>query len=81
MQLDLLLPFQRNDFQGIFEALGSRPATVRLIDPPLHEFLPSMDSLIAEVATLKVTHPDSPGPGRQGPTCCTRSRGCTRSTP
>ena len=60
VQLDLLLPFQRNDFQGIFEALGSRPATVRLIDPPLHEFLPSMDSLIAEVATLKVTHPDSP---------------------
>jgi len=58
--LDALLPFQRNDFQGIFEALGDRPATIRLIDPPLHEFLPSMDSLIAEVATLKVTHPDSP---------------------
>ena len=60
VHLDALLPFQRNDFQGIFEALGSRPATIRLIDPPLHEFLPSLDSLIAEVATLKVTHPDSP---------------------
>ena len=60
VHLDALLPFQRNDFQGIFEALGSRPATIRLIDPPLHEFLPSMDSLIAEVATLRVTHPDSP---------------------
>ncbi len=59
-QLDLLLPFQRDDFQGIFEALGSRPATIRLIDPPLHEFLPSMDTLIAEVATLKATSPDSP---------------------
>ena len=59
-QLDLLLPFQRADFQGIFEALGSRPATIRLIDPPLHEFLPSMDTLIAEVATLKATSPDSP---------------------
>ena len=59
VHLDALLPFQRNDFQGIFEALGSRPATIRLIDPPLHEFLPSMDSLIAEVATLKVTHPES----------------------
>ncbi len=59
VQLDLLLPFQRNDFQGIFEALGSRPATIRLIDPPLHEFLPSMDTLIAEVATLKATHPES----------------------
>ena len=60
VHLDALLPFQRNDFQGIFEALGSRPATIRLIDPPLHEFLPSMDALIAEVATLKVTHPGSP---------------------
>ena len=60
VHLDALLPYQRNDFQGIFEALGSRPATIRLIDPPLHEFLPSMDSLIAEVATLKVTHPGSP---------------------
>ena len=58
--LDALLPFQRNDFQGIFEALGNRPATIRLIDPPLHEFLPNMDTLIAEVATLKATHPDSP---------------------
>ncbi len=58
--LDALLPYQRTDFQGIFEALGDRPATIRLIDPPLHEFLPSMDALIAEVATLKVTHPGSP---------------------
>ncbi len=58
--LDALLPYQRSDFQGIFEALGDRPATIRLIDPPLHEFLPSMDALIAEVATLKATHPDSP---------------------
>ena len=52
-QLDLLLPFQREDFVGIFKALGSRPATIRLIDPPLHEFLPSLHTLIAEVATLK----------------------------
>ena len=59
-QLDLLLPFQRKDFQGIFEALGNRPATIRLIDPPLHEFLPNMDTLIEEVATLKATSPNSP---------------------
>jgi len=52
-QLDLLLPFQREDFLGIFKALGSRPATIRLIDPPLHEFLPSLHTLIEEVATLK----------------------------
>ncbi|QGJ70591.1 Pyruvate, phosphate dikinase [Planctomycetales bacterium 10988] len=35
-----LLPFQREDFQGLFEAMGDRPVTVRLLDPPLHEFLP-----------------------------------------
>ena len=52
-QLDLLLPFQREDFLGIFKALGSMPATIRLIDPPLHEFLPSLHTLIEEVATLK----------------------------
>ena len=38
--LDKLLPFQRDDFVGIFEAMDGRPVTVRLIDPPLHEFLP-----------------------------------------
>ena len=50
--LDELLVFQRADFAGIFEALDGKPATIRLIDPPLHEFLPSKDELIAEVATL-----------------------------
>ena len=38
--LKKLLPFQRRDFQGIFKALEGRPATIRLLDPPLHEFLP-----------------------------------------
>ncbi|MGO8671896.1 MAG: pyruvate, phosphate dikinase, partial [Capsulimonadaceae bacterium] len=55
VQLDKLLPFQREDFVGIFKALGDKPATIRLIDPPLHEFLPSLETLIAEVATLKAT--------------------------
>ncbi len=35
-----LLPFQKSDFKGIFRELGERPATIRLLDPPLHEFLP-----------------------------------------
>lgn len=48
-----LLEFQREDFVGIFKALEGRPATVRLIDPPLHEFLPSLEELITEVATDK----------------------------
>ena len=50
--LDELLVFQREDFKGIFEALEGRPATIRLIDPPLHEFLPNMEELIEETATL-----------------------------
>jgi pyruvate,orthophosphate dikinase len=56
--LDELLVFQREDFKGIFEALGGRPATIRLIDPPLHEFLPSLESLIEETATLKAQGKD-----------------------
>jgi pyruvate,orthophosphate dikinase len=50
--LDELLVFQREDFKGIFEALGGRPCTVRLIDPPLHEFMPNREKLIEEVAAL-----------------------------
>jgi pyruvate,orthophosphate dikinase len=38
--LDKLLPYQRDDFKGIFEAMAGRPVTIRLLDPPLHEFLP-----------------------------------------
>ncbi|MBN1404435.1 MAG: pyruvate, phosphate dikinase [Opitutales bacterium] len=38
--LDKLLPYQRDDFYGIFKAMGGRPVTIRLLDPPLHEFLP-----------------------------------------
>jgi pyruvate, orthophosphate dikinase len=51
--LDELLVFQREDFRGIFEALSGLPATIRLIDPPLHEFLPSLESLIEETAVAK----------------------------
>ena len=42
--LKKLLPFQRKDFTGLFKAMGGRPVTVRLLDPPLHEFLPHDDS-------------------------------------
>ena len=38
--LDKLLPFQQSDFEGIFEAMAGLPVTIRLLDPPLHEFLP-----------------------------------------
>ncbi|MCA1597064.1 MAG: pyruvate, phosphate dikinase, partial [Chloroflexi bacterium] len=59
-QLDLLLPFQRSDFEGIFRTMAGRPVTVRLIDPPLHEFLPRLDELQASVAALKASKPGSP---------------------
>jgi pyruvate,orthophosphate dikinase len=45
-----LLPLQREDFRGIFEAMGSRPVTIRTIDPPLHEFLPQDEKGIATLA-------------------------------
>jgi pyruvate, phosphate dikinase len=45
-----LLPMQREDFEGIFEAMAGLPVTVRLLDPPLHEFLPKVESQIQEVA-------------------------------
>nr|WP_246700419.1 pyruvate, phosphate dikinase [Variibacter gotjawalensis] len=45
-----LLPMQRGDFQKLFEIMGDRPVTIRLLDPPLHEFLPHGDEEIADVA-------------------------------
>ena len=64
--LDKLLPFQQADFIGIFEAMGNRPVTIRLLDPPLHEFLPHKDEdietlareLNMDFATLKETIDD-----------------------
>ncbi len=48
--LNKLLPFQKEDFAGIFEAMGERPVTIRLLDPPLHEFLPQKEKEIKELA-------------------------------
>jgi pyruvate, orthophosphate dikinase len=48
--LDKLLPYQREDFYGLFKAMGSRPVTIRLLDPPLHEFLPHTEAEIADLA-------------------------------
>jgi pyruvate, orthophosphate dikinase len=47
---DVLLPLQRGDFVGIFLAMDGLPVTVRLLDPPLHEFLPDLTALSVEVA-------------------------------
>jgi len=54
--LKKLLPYQRNDFEGIFKAMAALPVTVRLLDPPLHEFLPQEKENQAEMARrLKVS--------------------------
>jgi len=50
---DTLLPLQREDFVGIFQAMDGRPVTVRLLDPPLHEFLPDQVELAVAVALAK----------------------------
>lgn len=52
--LDELLPYQRDDFAGLFEAMDGYPVIIRLIDPPLHEFLPSEEELFEEVITMRV---------------------------
>jgi pyruvate,orthophosphate dikinase len=57
--LSRLLPFQRGDFYAIFEVMRGLPVTIRLIDPPLHEFLPRYEDLLREVAQLEITAPDS----------------------
>jgi pyruvate,orthophosphate dikinase len=51
--LDELLPMQRSDFEGIFKSMDTLPVIIRLIDPPLHEFLPEANELLVEVTTMK----------------------------
>ena len=51
--LNKLLPTQRSDFEGLFEAMNGYPVIIRLIDPPLHEFMPDEEKLFEEVVTLR----------------------------
>jgi pyruvate,orthophosphate dikinase len=54
-----LLPMQEGDFYGILKAMEGYPVTIRLLDPPLHEFLPSLEELLIETTELRVTGKDS----------------------
>ena len=56
--LSHLLPMQYQDFYDMFKAMGEKPMTIRLLDPPLHEFLPSKEELIATVARKKALNED-----------------------
>ena len=58
--LKKLLPMQRADFVGLFKAMESLPVTIRLLDPPLHEFLPKREDLLVEIQHLEDTKPRSP---------------------
>jgi len=58
--LEALLPLQRADLEGIFEAMDGLPVTVRLIDPPLHEFLPDITALSVEIAVAEARGEDVP---------------------
>ncbi len=48
-----LLPMQRSDFKGLFESMAGFPVTIRLLDPPLHEFLPKREDLMVEIAVMQ----------------------------
>jgi pyruvate,orthophosphate dikinase len=58
--LKKLLPMQRADFIGLFRAMDGLPVTIRLLDPPLHEFLPKREDLMVEIAVLEESKPRSP---------------------
>lgn len=76
--LDKLLPFQREDFVGLFRAMAGRPVTIRLLDPPLHEFLPQDDAVRRQLADklglplefvidrIKALHEENPMLGCRG---------------
>jgi pyruvate,orthophosphate dikinase len=66
--LDRLLPFQQSDFEGIFTAMAGLPVTIRLLDPPLHEFLPSEDQATSDKmrARIRALHETNPMLGTRG---------------
>ncbi|WP_124727810.1 pyruvate, phosphate dikinase [Staphylospora marina] len=53
-----LLPMQKEDFKGIFRAMDGLPVNIRLLDPPLHEFLPNMEDLLVDITRLQLTGGD-----------------------
>jgi len=57
--LACLLPMQREDFIGLFRAMRELPVTIRLLDPPLHEFLPKLEELLVDIARLEINDPGS----------------------
>ena len=77
--LDELLPLQQSDFEGLFEAMPGWPVTIRLLDPPLHEFLPDRFELHEEIVRARIDRsPASRWASRASSIGCGRSRRPTR---
>jgi pyruvate, orthophosphate dikinase len=66
--LELLLPMQQADFEGIFEAMAGLPVTIRLLDPPLHEFLPPLEEATSDAMRERIRqlHESNPMLGTRG---------------
>ncbi|CAN5276638.1 pyruvate, phosphate dikinase [soil metagenome] len=66
--LERLLPMQQSDFEGIFEAMAGLPVTIRLLDPPLHEFLPPLEEATSDAMRdrIKQLHESNPMLGTRG---------------
>jgi pyruvate, orthophosphate dikinase len=66
--LDRLLPMQQDDFEGIFDAMAGLPVTIRLLDPPLHEFLPSLEEATSDAMRdrIRQLHEANPMLGTRG---------------
>ena len=76
--LDELLPLQQADFEGMFEAMDGLPVTIRLLDPPLHEFMPDRHELVERLTEARLRERPT---SRSSSTCssaCARSRRATR---
>jgi len=58
-ELAKLLPLQKSDFIGLYRAMKGHPVTIRLLDPPLHEFLPKREDLMVEIARMELNHAET----------------------
>jgi pyruvate,orthophosphate dikinase len=76
--LDQLLPLQKKDFIGLYREMAGYPVTIRLLDPPLHEFLPKREELMVEIAQLELTGRDA---ARKSAGCWPALKSSTSSIP
>ncbi len=79
--LEKLLPFQRDDFKGILSAMEGYSVTIRLLDPPLHEFLPSLEDLLVETTELRITKGENDPEFKERSAMLTRVRSLHEQNP